>query len=124
MKAVEHRLQPGLVRVSVVAERSEDNPATANPARRLPVEVPAKREARKSVDNREPTGLQPRRLLVRVRVKREVEEREGRAHMVNLAARQKAERQLRVNRGKGNQSAERKRARGPHRHEGHNNFLS
>jgi hypothetical protein len=109
------------VRVSVAAEQSEDNhPATANLARHLVVQVLARREAEKSVGNLAPINLQPRRLPVQVRAKREADEREGKAPMVNLPGSQKAERQLRLSKGRGNRSAERKRARGLHRR-GHNN---
>jgi hypothetical protein len=62
---------------------------------------------------------------VQVRAKRKVEEREGKVPMVNLAASQEADRLrlLQLSADKGSPSAERKRARGPHRHEDHNNFL-
>jgi len=43
--------------------------------------------------------------------------------MVNLAASQQGERLLQLSAGKRSRSAERKKARGPHRHEDHNNFL-
>jgi hypothetical protein len=45
--------------------------------------------------------------------------------MVNLAASQEADRLrlLQLSADKGSRSAERKRARGPQRHEDHNNFL-
>jgi hypothetical protein len=77
------------VRMSVAAEQSEDNhPATANLARHLVVQVLAKREA---------------------------DQREDKAPTVNLPSSQKAKRQLRLRKGRGNQSAERKRARGLHR---------
>ena len=115
-----HRVVP--VRVSVAAEQSEDNhPATVNLARRLVVQVLARREAEKSVGNLAPINLQPRRPAVQVRAKREAHEKEGKAPMVNLLASQKAERQLRLSKGRGNRSAERKRARGLHRR-GYNNF--
>ena len=112
-----HRVVP--VRVSVAAEQSEDNhPATANLARHLAVQAPARREAEKSVGNL--PNLQPRRLPVRVRAKREADHREGKGPLVNLPASQKAERQLRLSKGRGNRSAERKKARGLPRR-GHNN---
>ena len=60
---------------------------------------------------------------MQVQATREVEEREGRVRMVNLAVSQKLERLLQLSAGKGSRSAERKRARGHHRHEDHNNFL-
>jgi hypothetical protein len=106
------------VRVSVAAEQSEDNhPATANLARPPVVQGLARREAEKSVGNQAPINLQPRRLPVRVRAKREADHREGKAPMVNLPASQKAERQLRLSKGRGN--PQRKKARGLHRR-GHN----
>jgi hypothetical protein len=101
----------------VAAEQSE-----GNLARRLWVRVPVNRKAEKSEANRESIDLQPRRLLVLVRAKREVEEREGKAPMVNLVGSQGAERQLLLSkgRGRGSRSAERKKKRGLHR-QGHNN---
>jgi hypothetical protein len=109
------------VRVSVAAEQSEDNhQATANLVRHLVVQVLARREAEKSVGN--PINLQPRRLPVRVRAKREADERKRKAPLVNLPVSQKAERQVRPSKGRGNRSAERKKARGLHRR-GHNILL-
>ena len=116
--AAEHRLQPGQVLVSVAAAQSE-----ASLARRLQVLVQVNREAEKNAYNPESINLRPHRLPVQVQVKREVEEREGRVPMVNLAASQEAQHLLQLSAGKGSRSAERKRARGPHRHEDHNNFL-
>jgi hypothetical protein len=111
-----HRQPAPPVRVSVAAARSEGNRATANLSRHLVVvQVPARREVRNSVGNLAPINLQPRRPSVQVRAKREADEREGKAHMVNLPGSQEAERQLRLGKGKGNPSAERKRARGLHR---------
>ena len=81
------------------------------------------REAQKNADNPESIDLQPHHLPVQVRAKREVEEREGKVPMVNLAASQEGERLLQLSAGKGNRSAERKRARGLRRHEGHNSFF-
>jgi hypothetical protein len=106
-----HRVVP--VHVSVAAAQSKDNRATVNLARHLVVQVLARREAEKSVGNL--PNLQPRRLPVRVRTKREAAERKGRGPLVNLPASQKAERQLPLSNGRGNRSAERKRARGLHR---------
>jgi hypothetical protein len=101
------------VLVSVAAEQSEDNhPATANLARHLVVQVLARREAAKSVGNLAPINLQPRRLPVQVRAKRKADDRQGKGPMINVPASQKAERQLRLSKGRGNRSAERKRARG------------
>jgi hypothetical protein len=108
--------------VSVAAAQNKDNRATVNLARQLAAQAPARREAEKSVGNLAPINLQPRRLPVRVRAKREADERDGRGPMVNLPASQKAERKLRLSKGRGNRSAERKRARGLHRR-GHNNLL-
>jgi hypothetical protein len=122
--AAEHRLQPAQVLVSVAAAQSEDSLATASLARRrLRVLVQVKREAEKNADNPESINLRPHRLPVQVQAKREVEEREGRVRMVNLAASQELERLLQLTAGKGSRSAERKRARGHHRHADHNNFL-
>jgi hypothetical protein len=110
------------VRVSVAAEQSEDNhPATANLARYLVVQVPARGEAEKSVGNLAPINLQPRRLPVPVRGKREADHREGKAPMVNLPASQKAERQLPLSKGRGN--PQRKKERGLHRR-GHNYLVN
>jgi hypothetical protein len=116
------------VRVSVAAAQNKDNRATVNLARHLAAQAPARREAEKSVGNLAPINLQPRHLPVRVRAKPEADEREGRGPMVNLPASQKAERQLRLSKGRcrGNRSAERKKAKGLHRR-GHNylaNFRS
>jgi hypothetical protein len=72
-------------------------------------------EAEKNADNPESIDLLPHRLPVQVQAKREVP-------MVNLAASQEVERLLQLSTGKGSRSAERKRARGPRRHEDHNNF--
>jgi hypothetical protein len=114
-----HR-QPVPVRVSVAAAQRKDNRATVSLARHLAVQAPARREAEKSVGNL--PNLQPRRLPVRVRAKPKADEREGKGPMVNLPASQKAERQLRLSKGRGNRSAERRRAKGLHRR-GHNNLL-
>jgi hypothetical protein len=117
------RLQPARGRVSVAAGQSEDSLATANLARRLRVLVPVKDKPEKNADNPESIDLRPHRLPVQVQAKREVEEREGKVPMVNLAASQEVERLLQLSQlsaGKGNRSAERNRARGPHRPEDHN----
>jgi hypothetical protein len=123
--AAEHRLQPARGRVSVAAAQSADSLATASLARRLRARVLVNREAEKNADNPESIDLRPHRLPVQVPAKREVEEREGKVPMVNLAASREADRLrlLQLSAGKGNRSAERKRARGLHRHEDHNNFL-
>jgi hypothetical protein len=89
----------------------------------LMAQSPVKHEAEKNADNPESINLRPHRLPVQVQAKREVEEREGRVRRVNLAVSQELERLLQLSAGKGSRSAERKRARGPHRHEDHNNFL-
>jgi hypothetical protein len=107
------------VRFSVAAEQS-DHPAPANLARHPVVQVLARREAQKSVGNL--PNLQPRRLPVRVRAKREADQGEGKGPMVNLPASQKAERQLRLSKGRGNRSAERKKAKGLHRRGPNNSF--
>jgi len=116
--AAEHRFQPAQVLVNVAAAQSTDSLA-----RRLRELVPVNREAEKNADNPDSIDLRPHRLPVQVQAKREVEEREGKVPMVNLAASPEVERLLQLSAGKGSRSAERKRARGPHRHEDHNNFL-
>jgi hypothetical protein len=103
------------VRVSVAVAQSEDSPATANLARLLLVRVLANPEAEKSVDHLASIDLPPHRLPARAPVKCEAEEREGRVHTVNLAGSQEAERQLRLSRGRGSRSAERKKGRRLHR---------
>jgi hypothetical protein len=113
--AAEHRLQPAKVRVSVAAAQSEDSLA-----RRLRVQGPVKGKAEKNADSPESIDLRRHRLSVQVQVKREVEEREAKVPTVNLAASQEADRLLQLRTGKRNRSAERKRARGPHRREDHN----
>jgi hypothetical protein len=119
--AAEHP-QPAQLRVSFAAQ-SADNLATASLALRLRVRVPVNREAQKNADNPESIDRRPHRLPVQVRAKREVEERGGKVPMVNLAVSQAAGRLLQLSTGKGSRSAERKRARGPRRHEDHNNCL-
>jgi hypothetical protein len=59
---------------------------------------------------------------VLVPAKREAQGREGRAPMVNLADSQEAERLVRLSASRGNRSAERKRERKKHRHQGHDKF--
>jgi hypothetical protein len=110
-----HRVVP--VRVSVAAAQSEDNHlAPVNLACHLVVQVLARREAEKSVGNLAPINLQPRRLPVHLRAKREADQREGKAPLVNLPASQKAERQLPLSKGRGN--PQRKKAKELHR-QGH-----
>jgi hypothetical protein len=121
--AAEQHLRLARVRVSVAAAPSEDSLVTANLPRRLQVWVQVNREAQKNADNPESIDLQPHRPQVQVRAKREVEEREGKVRMVNLAASREAQRLLQLSAGKRRRSAERKRARGPRRHEDRNNFL-
>ena len=122
--AEQQRLQLARVLQSVAAAQSEDSLVTVNLPRRLQVRVLVNREAQKNADNPESIDLQPHHLPVQVRAKREVQKREGKVPMVNLAASQEGERLLQLSAGKGSsRSAERKRARGPHRHEDHNNFL-
>lgn len=75
------------------------------------------REAEKNVDNPDSIDLRPHRVPVQVQAKREVEERRGKVPMVNLAGSQEVERLLQLSTGNGSRSAERKRARGPHRHD-------
>ena len=75
------------------------------------------REAEKNADNPDSIDLRAHRPPGQVQAKREVEERPGKVLMVNLAASQEVERLLQLSTGKGSRSAERKRARGPHRHD-------
>jgi hypothetical protein len=86
------------------------------------VPVPANHEGDNSEANRESIDLQPRRLPVQVRAKRVVEEREGKAPMVNLVDNPEAERLLGLSaaRARDNRSGERKKERGLHR-QGRNN---
>jgi hypothetical protein len=121
--AAEHRLQLAQVRMIVAAAQSADSLGMASLARRLRPRVPVNRGSEKNADNPESINLRPQRLPVQVRAKREVKESERKVPMVNLAASQEVERLLRLGAGKGSRSAERKRARGPHRHEDHNNCL-
>ena len=86
--------------------------ATLNLARRQMGEDPANREAEKSPDNLALINLQVRRLPVKVRAKREADDREGTTSMVDLAASQRVERKLRLSAFRDNQSVERKRERG------------
>ena len=122
--ASQHRLQPAQVVLSVASAQSEDSLATASLECRLRVLVQVDREAEKNADNPESIDLRLHRLPVQAQAKREVEEREGKVPMVNLAASPEVERLLQLSARKGSsRSAERKRARGPHRHEDHNNLL-
>jgi hypothetical protein len=81
------------MRVGAV-ENSEDKRGTASQARHLRAQLPAKRKA---------------------------EKKEGKAPLFNRAGRQGADRLLRPSAARGNQSAERKKARKNHRHQGLNN---
>ena len=121
--AEQQRLQLARVLQSVAAAQSEDSLATASLACLLRALVQVNREAEKNADNPESIDLRPHRLPAQVRAKREVQKREGKVPMVNLAASQQGERLVQLSAGKGNRSAERKRARGLRRHEDHNNFL-
>jgi hypothetical protein len=109
------------VRVSLAAELSENNRATANLARHLAVQDPARPEAQKSADNLAPTNLQVRHLPVQVRAKRQADHREGRVPLVNLLGSQRVERKLHPSAVRDNQSVERKRERELQRR-GRNNF--
>jgi len=104
---------PVPVRVNVAAAQSKDNRVTVNLALHLAVQAPARREAEKSLVNLAPINLQPRRLLVPVRAKREAHEREDKAPVVNPPGSQGADRQLRLSKGRG--SPQRKKERGLHR---------
>jgi hypothetical protein len=119
----EHRLQSAPVRVRGEVAQGEDSLATSSLPRRLRVRVSVKREAEKHAGNPESTDLRPHRLPVQVQAKHAAQEREGKVRMVNLQANQEPERLLLLSAGKRSRSMERKKARGPHRHEDHNNFL-
>jgi hypothetical protein len=106
-----HR-QPAPVGVSVAADLSEANRATANLARHLAVQGPARREAEKSADNLAPINLQARHLPVRVRAKREADQRAGKVPKVSLLGSQRVERKLHPSAVRDNRSVERKRKRG------------
>ena len=121
--AEQQRLQLARVLQSVAAAQSEDSLATASLACLLRALVQVNREAEKNADNPESIDLRPHRLPAQVRAKREVQKREGKVPMVNLAASQGVEHLLQLSAGKRSRSAERKRARGRRRHEDHNNFL-
>jgi hypothetical protein len=114
---VEHHRQPAPVRRSGAAARSEDNPATASLPRLLRVRVLGKREAAKSVDNLESIDLRPHRQRGQVPAKPEVEEREDK--LLNLAGSQEVGRQLRLSRGRGSRSGQRKKEKRLH-HRDHN----
>jgi hypothetical protein len=116
--AAEHHLQPAKVRVSVAAAQSEDSQA-----RRLRVPLPVEDKAEKNADSPESVDLRRHRLPVQVRAKHAADEREGRVRMVNLPVNQEPERLLPLSAGKRSRSTERKKERGPHRREDHNNFL-
>ena len=113
-----HHHQPAPVLVSVVADLSEANRATANLARHLAVQGPARREAEKSADNLAPINLQARHLPVRVRAKREADERAAKVPKVSLLGSQRVERKLHLSAVRDNRSVERKRERGLQR-QGH-----
>jgi hypothetical protein len=97
--------------MSVAAAQSADSLATANLPRRLRVRVLVK----ESVDDLACADLQPLRLPVQVQAKREDQKREGKLPMLNLVASQEVERLVQLSTGRSSLSAERKRARGPHR---------
>jgi hypothetical protein len=110
-----HHHLPVPVRESVAAGLSEANRATANVARHLAVQGPARHEAEKNADSLPPINLQVRRLPVQVRAKREADERAGKMPMVNLQGSQRVERRLHPAAVRDNRSVERKRERGLHR---------
>jgi hypothetical protein len=115
---VEHHRQPAPVRRSGAAAQREDNPVTASLARLLRVRVLEKHEAEKSVDNLESIGLRPHRQPRQVPAKPAVEEREDK--LLNLAGSQEVGSHLRLSRGRGSRSGERKKAKRL-RHRDHNN---
>jgi hypothetical protein len=112
LSVVRHHHQPVPQRLSVAAELSEDNRATANLAHHLAVPRLARREAEKSADNLTPINLQVRHLPVQVWAKREADHREGRVPMVNLPGSQRVERKLHLSAVRDNRSVERRRERG------------
>ena len=122
-----HHHQQVPVRVSVAAELSEANRATANLACHLAVQGPAGHEAWKSADNLAPLNLQARHPPVRARAKREADERAGKVPMLNLLGSQRVGRKPHPSAVRYNRSVGRKRERGLHRR-GRNkllvNFLS
>jgi hypothetical protein len=98
-----HQHQPVPVPVNVaVAQNEKSRPASDNLVRHPVVQGLARREAEKSADNLAPINRQPRHLEVRVRAKREAEQSEGKAPMVNLAGSQKPDGQPRLRKGRGN----------------------
>jgi hypothetical protein len=116
-----HRPVP--VRPRVTAELSEDSRATANLARHLAVQGLTRRAEQKSVDNLAPINLQPRHLPVQVRVKREVDHRQGRVPTVNLSGSREAGRKLHLSAGRDNRRVGRKKGRGLQRR-GHNYLVN
>src|SRR5439155_24417379 len=76
-----------------------------------------------NTDNTESIVHRPHSLHAQFRAKSEVQNREGKLHMINQAASQGVEHLLQLSAGKRSRSAERKRATGRRRHEDHNNFL-
>lgn len=108
------------MRASAAAAQSEASRPTWDDLVRHPVvPVLARCEAGKSVGNLARISRQPRRPPRLVRAKREVEEREDKAPMVNRPASLEADRQLRLSKGRGNRNTERRKAKGLHRR-GHN----
>jgi hypothetical protein len=81
------------------------------------------REAANSLSNPDATNLRWRRPPVRVKAKREVEDGRNKARFVNLLGSPGEEHRLQLTSGgKPSLSKQRKRARGLHSREGHNNF--
>jgi hypothetical protein len=119
--AAEHRLQPAQMRMIVAAAQSADSLGMASLARRLRPRVPVNRGSEKNADNPDSINLRPQRLPVQVRAKREMEESQRKVPMVNLAASREVDRLLQLSAAKRNRNGERKRVRGPHRHEDHSN---
>jgi hypothetical protein len=117
---VEHHRPLAPVRVSVAVVQSKDGPRTANRPRHLLVRVLARGEAQKSVHNLASTNPQPRRPAVQVPAKHEVEKREAKVPLANLARRQEQECQLGLSPDRENRSAARKKARKKHRRQDHN----
>jgi hypothetical protein len=115
LSAARHRLLAP-VRASVVAASSKDSPVTGNLAHLLLAQAPVKREAQKGLDSL--VDLQLHRLQVRLPgARRGVDERGAKAPTVNP----RPEHRLRQSRGRGNRSAERKKARELPRQD-HNKF--
>jgi len=107
----ELRRQGAPVRMRIVVlENREDKPVMASPARRRLAQRPANREWEEK-EGKGHTASPERRRLAQCPADREGEEKEGKAPMVSPAGRQGADRLLGSSPDRGNQSAERKKAK-------------